>query len=114
MKTSLEFDTNLNQFIPKPSQLQVVMLDENQQKVIIGESEFDLAKFSTPQQVNEQVVLEPRADNRVFELSYGQDHIEITVKTVDLGDSETPGSTVGRTSTSSTNRSSNRASARRR
>lgn len=49
MKTSLEFDTSINQFIPKPSQLQVVMLDENKQKVIIGESDFDLVKFSTPQ-----------------------------------------------------------------
>ena len=41
-------------------------------------------------------MLEPRADNGVFDLVFGQDHIEITVKTVDLGDNETPGTTVGK------------------
>ena len=53
MKTSLEFDTSINQFVPKPSQLQVVMIDENRGKVIIAEADFDLARFSKTQQVNE-------------------------------------------------------------
>ncbi len=46
MKTSLEYDTSTDQFIPKPSQLQVVLLGENKEETIIGESDFDLSKYS--------------------------------------------------------------------
>ena len=66
MKTSLEFDTSINQFVPKPSQLQVVMIDENRGKVIIAEADFDLARFSKTQQVNEQIIVTPKDEPGVF------------------------------------------------
>lgn len=96
MKTSLEFDTTTNSFVPKPSQLQVVMLDENKRKHVIGESDFDLARFSTTQQVTTQIVIQASSGNGpgFFELVVGQDHIEIVVKTIDLGESETPTTTI--------------------
>jgi len=46
MKTSLEFDTSTDTFIPKPSQLQVVLLNANKEQVVIGEADFDLSKYS--------------------------------------------------------------------
>ena len=69
------------------------MLDESKRKHVIGESDFDLAKFSTTQQVNEKIMITPKSDSD-FELVEGEDHIEIVVKTIDLGDSETPTTTV--------------------
>lgn len=81
----------------------------NGEEKIIGEADFNLAVYSQPAQVNDKVMLEPKDDPGSFQLVRGQDHIEIVVKTVDMGDSQTPGST---NSLSLSNRSSNRLSNR--
>lgn len=61
MKTSLEFDTSTDSFVPKPSQLQVVMIHENQ-KYTIGEADFDLSKYSKPASMTERIILNPVGD----------------------------------------------------
>ena len=58
-------------------------------------------------------MLEPKEDPGSFQLAPGLDHIEIVVKTVDLGDSSTPGTTMAgpnnnRNSLTLSNRSSGR------
>ena len=53
-------------------------------------------------------MLEPKDDPGSFQLATGQDHIEIVVKTVDMGDSSTPSTTMNNLNAS--NRSSNRLS----
>lgn len=57
-------------------------------------------------------MLEPKDNPGSFELVRGSDYIEIAVKTVDLGDSSTPGTTMSN-SLSTSQRSSNRNSGRR-
>lgn len=108
MKTSLEFDTLSDTFIPKPSQLQVVLLNANKEQVVIGEADFDLSKYSQTQQTNEQVLIEAKENPESFQLATGQDHIEIVVKTVNLGDQETPTTTVDHSAPTNNTRSSNR------
>mmetsp|Transcript_9719 Transcript_9719/g.11955 ORF Transcript_9719/g.11955 Transcript_9719/m.11955 type:complete len:129 (-) Transcript_9719:965-1351(-) len=61
-------------------------------------------------------MINPRDDPGLFELVVGKDHIEIVVKTVNLGDSETPTTTLNQSSMpgNATNRSANRNSLSRR
>ena len=47
MKTSLEYNTQTNEYFTKPSQLQVVMGSE--EKVAIAETDLNLAKYSKTQ-----------------------------------------------------------------
>ena len=81
----------------------------NGQHRIIAEADFNLANYSQPNQVTDKVILQPKDDPGSFQLKHGLDHIEIVVKTVDMGDSSTPGSNMG---ISNSNRSSNRLSNR--
>ena len=43
-------------------------------------------------------MIQPCAGPGLFELVHGEDHIEIVVKTIDLGDSETPTTTLNNSS----------------
>lgn len=42
------------------------MIDESRGKVIIAEADFDLARFSKTQQVNEQIIVTPKDEPGVF------------------------------------------------
>ena len=53
--------------------------------------------------------LELKEDPTLFQLEAGKDHIEIQVKTVNLGDQVTPGTTIA-SGNASGNRNSNRLS----
>ena len=54
----------------------------------------------------------PVDDPGLFQIAQGEDYIEIVVKTIVLGDSDTPGSTMGRP-TGPNNTRNSRNSARR-
>ena len=92
------------------------MINQNQ-KITIAESDFNLANYSQPNHLTDKVILQAKDNPGLFQLAIGDDHIEISVKTVDLGDQETPGTTMSaRTGTGATpnnNRNSVRSSGRR-
>ena len=69
---------------------------DESQKIVIAESDFNLANYSQPNQLTERIFVTPVDDPGLFKIAEGEDFIEIVVKTVVLGDSDTPGSTMSR------------------
>jgi len=62
--------------------------------VIIAEADFNLEKYHQPNQLTDKVNLTPVNDPVLFQLALEEDHIEVLIKTIELGESDTPGSTI--------------------
>ena len=82
------------------------------EKKVIGEVDFNLANYHESNQITEKVFLEPREGPGLFGLQLGEDCVEVMVKTVLLGDSETPNTTMAKPAAPN-NTKNNRNSARR-
>ena len=88
MKTTLEYNTETDEYFAKPSQLQVVMGKEN--TLTIAETDLNLAKYSKTQQITDRLPLLKLVDNESVPV-IDDDYIEIIVKTNILeGEAETP------------------------
>ena len=85
MKTTLEYNTETDQYFAKPSQLQVMVGKDTQN--IIAETDLNLAKYSKTQQITDRLPLTKLSDD--FPLGE-QDYIEIVVKTNVIEGEATP------------------------
>lgn len=93
MKTTLEYNTETDEYFAKPSQLQVMMGKEDTR--MIAETALNLAKYSKTQQTTDRLPLHrliPEEEKESEQYPLGdEDYIEIIVKTNVLeGDTGTP------------------------
>lgn len=84
------------------------MHKEDGELVTIAEADFNLSNYHKPNQLTDKVNLSPVEDPCLFQIVEGEDHVEVSIKTIELGASDTPGSTMSRPTDAAANARNNR------